>query len=391
MMSAEFLIPAYGRQPVGFVRGSGSKLWDAEGNEYLDAIAGVAVTNLGHCHPAVSAAIVEQATQLLHTSNMFAIPWQNELGLQLSRISGLERTFFCNSGAEANETALKIARLDANTRGIPDPKVLVMEGSFHGRTFATLAATGNPGVQRGYEPLVPGFVRSRFNDIDHVVQLANEHPSITAVLLEPVQGEGGVRGAGIQYLKDLRSVCDERGWLMILDEIQTGMGRTGHWFRYQEADILPDVVTLAKGLGNGVPIGACLARGTAATLISPGMHGSTFGGNPLACRVGCAVIGAIEESGAIAMARILGQRLEWRLIEALADCENVVDIRSYGLMVGIELRNPVADLVTRALQEQALVISVTREKVVRLLPSLLSSEEEIDQIAFRLGRLLATQ
>ena len=270
------LMQTYARQPVSFVRGQGARLWDDQGIEYLDAIAGVAVTNLGHAHPEIAAAIAEQAGLLLHTSNMFGISWQQQLGERLCALAGMERAFFCNSGAEANETALKLARLHAHRLGAAQPQVLVMENSFHGRTFATLAATGNPAVHRGFEPLMPGFVRVPYNDLDAVRAAAVATPGIVAVLVEPVQGEGGVRVASRDYLRELRSLCNEHGWLFMVDEVQTGMGRTGAWFGFEHASIVPDVITLAKGLGNGFPIGACLARGEAAELFTPGHHGSTL-------------------------------------------------------------------------------------------------------------------
>lgn len=382
------LMQVYARQPVSFVRGQGARLWDAEGREYLDAIAGVAVTNLGHAHPDVAAAIAEQATLLLHTSNMFGIAWQDRLGERLSALAGMERAFFCNSGAEANESALKLAWLHAKRRKIGQPQVLVMENSFHGRTFATLAATGNPAVHRGFEPLMPGFLRVPYNDIETIRQIAEHAPGIAAVLIEPVQGEGGVHAASSEYLRALRRLCDGRNWLLMADEIQTGMGRTGTWFCYQQAGIVPDVVTLAKGLGNGFPIGACLARGPAAELFSPGSHGSTFGGNPLACRVGCTVIDVIERDDIPNRAAVLGQRLLLSLREALAEVSCVVAIRGQGLMIGIELDRPCGALVHKALEQERLLITVTRDRTIRLLPPLVCDEDQIDEIAIRIRRLL---
>ena len=382
------LMHAYARQPVYFTRGQGARLWDTHGREYLDAIAGVAVTNLGHSHPEITAAIADQAGRLMHTSNMFGIEWQDSLGSRLCAISEMRRAFFCNSGAEANETALKLARLHASRRGVAHPLVVVMENSFHGRTLATLAATGNPGVQRGFEPLMPGFMRVPYADIDAVRTLASQFSNIVAVLVEPVQGESGVRIAPIEYMQALRDLCTANDWLFMVDEVQTGFGRTGAWFGYQHAGVLPDVITLAKGLGNGYPIGACLARGTAADLFSPGHHGSTFGGNPMACRIGCTVVDVMERERIPQRARVMGQRLEGALRQGLAGCEGVVTIRALGLMVGIELDRPCTELLTCALKDEALLISVSRERTIRLLPALICSEAEIDEIAARLSRLV---
>ncbi|MGN5518981.1 aspartate aminotransferase family protein [Halopseudomonas sp. Lyrl_26] len=386
--ASSFLMPVYTRQPISFVRGLGATLWDEDGIEYLDAIAGVAVTNIGHAHPEVANAIAEQAGLLLHTSNMFGIPWQERLSKQLCALSGMQRGFFCNSGAEANETALKLARLHANKQGISQPQVLVMENSFHGRTFATLAATGNPAVHRGFEPLMPGFVRLPYNDTEAVRRAADCMPNIVAVLVEPVQGEGGVRPASAAYLQALRSLCDERNWLLMLDEVQTGMGRTGAWFGFQHTGVVPDVITLAKGLGNGFPLGACLARDQAAALLAPGSHGSTFGGNPLACRVGCAVIEVMEREHLPERAARLGERLLHGLRANLDGVPGVIDIRGLGLMVGIELDGPCDDLVHKALVQERLLISVTRGRTIRLLPPLICSEAQIDEITRRLTRLL---
>lgn len=315
--SPSYLMQTYARQPVSFSRGLGARLWDTQGVEYLDAIAGVAVTSLGHANPEIAAVIAEQAGQLLHTTNMFRIEWQEQLGERLCALSGMQRAFFCNSGAEANEAALKLARLHANARQVAQPQVLVMENSFHGRTLATLAATGNPAVQLGFGPLMPGFLRVPYNNIEAVRQEAAQSPDIVAVLVEPVQGEGGVHAASAGYLQALRQLCDEHDWLMMVDEVQTGMGRTGSWFGFQHAGIVPDVITLAKALGNGFPIGACLARDAAAELFSPGHHASTFGGNPLACRVGCTVLDIMEREHIPQRAATLGHRLLAALREAL--------------------------------------------------------------------------
>lgn len=387
--SSAYLMQTYARQPVSFSRGQGARLWDTQGVEYLDAIAGVAVTSLGHANSEIAVAIAEQAGQLLHTSNMFRIEWQERLGERLCALSGMQRAFFCNSGAEANEAALKLARLHANVRRVAQPQVLVMENSFHGRTLATLAATGNPAVQRGFEPSMPGFLRVPYDDIEAVRQAAAQSPDIVAVLVEPVQGEGGVHAASAGYLQALRQLCDEHDWLMMVDEVQTGLGRTGSWFGFQRAGIVPDVITLAKALGNGFPIGACLARGAAAELFSPGQHASTFGGNPLACRVGCTVLDIMEREHIPQRAATLGRRLLAALQEALGSHPNVVAVRGQGLMVGIELDRNCAELVGRARDEQHLLITVTRGTTIRLLPPLICDEVQIDDIAARVARLLA--
>ena len=387
--SSAYLMPTYARQPVSFSRGQGARLWDTQGIEYLDAIAGVAVTSLGHAHPEIAAVIAEQAGQLLHTSNLFRIEWQERLAERLCALSGMQRAFFCNSGAEANEVALKLARLHASARRVTDPQVLVMENSFHGRTLATLAATGNPAAQRGFEPLMPGFVRVPYDDIEALRDAARQFPGIVAVLVEPVQGEGGVRAASAGYLQALRQLCDAHDWLMMVDEVQTGLGRTGSWFGFQQAGIVPDVITLAKALGNGLPIGACLARGRAAELFSPGQHASTFGGNPLACRVACTVLDILAREQLPQRAATLGRRLLAALREGLSACPEVLAIRGLGLMVGIELNRQCPELVGRALEEQRLLITVTRGTTLRLLPPLICDDAQIDDIAARVIRLLA--
>ena len=387
--SSAYLMPTYARQPVSFSRGQGARLWDTQGIEYLDAIAGVAVTSLGHAHPEIAAVIAEQAGQLLHTSNLFRIEWQERLAERLCALSGMQRAFFCNSGAEANEAALKLARLHASARRVTDPQVLVMENSFHGRSLATLAATGNPAAQRGFEPLMPGFVRVPYDDIEALREAARQFPGIVAVLVEPVQGEGGVRAASAGYLQALRQLCDAHDWLMMVDEVQTGLGRTGSWFGFQQAGIVPDVITLAKALGNGLPIGACLARGRAADLFSPGQHASTFGGNPLACRVACTVLDILAREQLPQRAATLGRRLLAALREGLSSCPEVLAIRGLGLMVGIELNRQCPELVGRALEEQRLLITVTRGTTLRLLPPLICDDAQIDDIAARVIRLLA--
>lgn len=383
------LMRAYAPQPVSFVRGSGVHLWDEQGVAYLDAIAGVAVTSLGHAHPEIAAVIAEQARILLHTSNVFRIDWQERLGERLCVLSGMKSAFFCNSGAEANETALKLAKLHGHRRQVARPKILVMENAFHGRTLATLAATGNPAAQHGFEPLLPSFLRVPYNDIEAVRRAAVQDPDIVAVLVEPVQGEGGIRVASADYLRELRALCDQHNWLLMLDEIQAGLGRTGVWFGHQHAGITPDVLTLAKALGNGFPIGACLARGAAADLFSPGQHGSTFGGNPLACRVASTVVDIMIRDQLQERAAVLGTRLLAGLQKALNNHPHVIAIRGLGLMVGVELDHPCSELVGRALDEQRLLITVTRDTIIRLLPPLVCDEEHIDDIVVRMSRLLA--
>lgn len=384
-----YLMPTYTRQNVAFVRGEGARLWDEQGREYLDAIAGVAVTNLGHANPEITAVISQQASLLLHTSNMFGIPWQEQLAQKLCSLAGMERAFFCNSGAEANEAALKIARLHARVRNIANPQIVVMSNSFHGRTLATLAATDNRDVQQGFEPLMGGFIRVPYNEIEALRDLVS-NKSIVAVLLEPVQGEGGVHCASPTYLSAVRQLCDKQDWLLMMDEVQTGMGRTGQWFGFQHADITPDVITLAKGLGNGFPIGACLAQGKAAQLFAAGSHASTFGGNPLGCRIACQVIDIMQRDLIPQKAAQLGQQLLADLCQKLKDHPNVLAIRGIGLMVGIELNCPAIDLVSRALTEQRLLITITRKQTIRLLPALICTAEQVDDIVFRISRLLAT-
>lgn len=374
----QHLMPTYQRLPVAFERGEGAWLWDQDGRRYLDALSGIAVCGLGHNHPTVTAAIQEQAARLLHTSNIYRIPLQERLGAELCRLAGMDAAFFCNSGAEANEAAIKLARLHGRRRGVELPTIVVAEGSFHGRTLATLTATGNAKVRQGFEPLVAGFIRVPYGDSAAVEALADD-PSVVAVLVEPIQGEGGINVPPPGYLASLRALCDCQGWLLMLDEIQTGMARTGRWFAFQHTGIVPDVMTLAKGLGNGFPIGACLARGEAAKTFGPGNHGSTFGGNPLACRVGLAVTEIIEAEGLTARAEALGERLLSGFRAALADVDGVVDIRGKGLMLGIALDRPCGDLVQRAL-EQGLLINVTAERVIRLLPPLIITDAEADRI-----------
>ena len=381
------IMPTYGRQDIAFVKGEGTWLIDDKGNRYLDALGGLAVIVLGHANPAVAKTLSEQGSTLLHTSNLYRIPAQEALADSLQRVSGMDNMFFANSGAEANECAIKIARLHGHKKGIENPTVIVADMSFHGRTLATLTATGNRKVHAGFEPLVKGFVRVPFNDIEAVKQVAEHNKSVVAVMVEPIQGEGGIHVADDGYLQALRQICDDNDWLLMLDEIQTANGRTGSYFCYQQYGIQPDVVTLAKGLGNGVPIGACLARGTAAGLMQPGNHGSTFGGNPLSCAVGLTVINEIEEKGLCQRAAELGERMVTRFNERLGPRNNVKEIRGKGLMIGIELDSACGDLVTKAL-EKGLLINVTAEKVIRLLPHLTTSDEEADQIVDMVSALV---
>jgi acetylornithine aminotransferase len=388
-VTAASLMNTYKPLPLQFQRGLGTRVWDQHGREYLDAVAGVAVTNVGHCHPRIVAAITEQAGLLLHTSNLYGIDWQQRLAAKLTTLSGLDAAFFNNSGAEANETALKLARLYGWAKGIEAPLVVVMDNAFHGRTLGTLAASDCAASRSSFQPLPGNFLRVPFGDIAALQALTRTYAErICAVLIEPVQGESGVQTLPAGYLQTLRAHCDSQRWLLMLDEIQTGIGRTGHWFAFQHAGIVPDVLTLAKALGNGIPIGACLARQRIADLFTPGSHGSTFGGNPLACRVACTVLEIVRDEGLLANAARQGHRLLAGLRKGLADNANVQEIRGLGLMVGIELREPVRDLALRAAQEQGLLINVTRGKTVRLLPPLTVSDQEVDMIVGRLEQLL---
>ncbi len=380
-------MPTYGRLPVSFVRGEGAWLENENGDRYLDALSGIAVCGLGHSHPAVTAAICDQAGTLLHTSNLYGIPNQQQLADRLCEISGMENIFFGNSGAEANEAAIKLARLYGHQSGIDNPAIIVVKGSFHGRTLATLSATGNRKVQAGFEPLVKGFIRAPYNDLEALTEIAARTKEVVAVMVEPVQGEGGIQIPDADYLSGIRTLCDEQGWLMILDEIQTGMGRTGEWFGFQHHDIQPDIMTLAKGLGNGLPIGACLAHGKAATLFQPGMHGSTFGGNPLVTRGALAVIETMQQLKLVERAAELGERIYQGFVDRLGNNDQVNAIRSSGLMIGIELAHPCTELVAKAL-EQKLLINVTAERVVRLLPPLILSDDEADQVIDQVSELI---
>ena len=386
-MGDEHLMQTYGRLPIAFVRGEGVWLWDTEGRQYLDAISGVAVCNLGHAHPALAQAICDQAKCLLHTSNLYRIPLQEQLGERLCQISGMERAFFCNSGAEANEAAIKLARRHAHQQGIDTPYIMVMDGAFHGRTLATLTATGNRKIQIGFEPLVAGFVRAPYGDAAAARAIADQRPGIIAILVEPIQGEAGVKIPPTGYLQELRTLCDEKGWLLMLDEVQTGMGRSGSWMAYQQENILPDVVTLAKALGNGVPIGACLARGAAAQALIPGSHGSTFGGNLLACRAALSVIDTLTKEHLPERAKIAGDLLQIALERELAGLSIVQEIRHRGLLVGIELNQPCPTLAKLALDE-GILINITSERVIRLLPPLIISDDQIQTLATGVRRAI---
>ena len=381
------LMNTYARLPVAFTHGQGSRVTDSEGRSYLDALSGIAVNTLGHNHPALVAAIAGQAARLLHTSNLYRIPAAEELSDRLAALSGMDEVFFGNSGAEANEAAIKLARFYGHQRNIDSANIIVMEHSFHGRTLATLSATGNRKTQAGFEPLVSGFVRVPFNDLAAIRAVGEHNHNVVAVMLEVLQGEGGIHLADPDYLHGLRALCDERGWLLICDEVQCGIGRTGKWFGYQHAGILPDVVTLAKGLGGGVPIGACLASGRAAGLFGPGNHGSTFGGNPLACSAALAVLDTVAQEGLLEHTVAVGQMIREGLRSELAGAKGIVDIRGRGLMIGIELDRPCGVLVQRGL-DAGLLINVTADKVVRLLPALNFSVEEGRELVVRLSALI---
>lgn len=380
------LMATYAPLPVTFSHGRGAYLYDTHDTRYLDGLSGIAVTNLGHSHPAVTQAIGEQAGRLLHTSNYYHIAAQERLADSLTRITGMQRAFFCNSGAEANEAAIKLARLYGHQRDIEQPEIIVLEDAFHGRTLATLSATGNRRIQAGFEPLVAGFVRAPRNDMGAVHTIARNNTNVVAVLLEPIQGEGGIRPLDSDYLSALRQFCSEQGWLLMFDEVQSGNGRTGHFFAYQGLNLLPDVVTTAKGLGNGIPIGACLAQGPAAGVFAAGHHGSTYGGNPLACAAAQAVVDTLENDGLYERATRLGDRVRAALLTEAGD-GSIVDLRGRGLMLGIELERPCADIMQRALDAQIL-LNVTAGNTVRLLPPLIMSDEQADTLGAGVGRVI---
>jgi acetylornithine/N-succinyldiaminopimelate aminotransferase len=383
----QHVMTTYGRQAIAFSRGKGSWLWDRQGNRYLDCVSGVAVNGLGHAHPRLVEAVSAQAARAMHVSNLYEIPEQEELAARLCALAGMDSAFFCNSGCEANEAAIKLARLFGHQRGIESPTIVVMENAFHGRTIATLSATGSRKVQAGFEPLLTGFLRVPYNDVAALLQVASVNPTIVAVLVEPVQGESGIQVPEDNYIAQLRRICDERGWLLMLDEVQSGMARTGKWFAYQHLDVKPDVMSLAKGLGNGFPIGACLARGSAAAVFTPGKHGSTFGGNPLACVCALTTLSIIEDEGLVERAGKIGQQINDGISRNLAGTYGVKQIRGKGLMIGIELDRPCGDLVSRGL-DNGLVINVTAENVVRLLPPLNLEDSEVLLLIDGVSRLI---
>jgi acetylornithine aminotransferase len=377
MTAASPVMPTYAPQPVAFERGDGAWLYDTDGRRYLDLLAGIAVNTLGHNHPRLVAAIADQASKIIHSSNLFEIPLRTALAQRLVDLSGMTNVFFCNSGLEANEAAIKIARKYGHDRGVDLPEIVVYERAFHGRSLATLSATGNEKVQKGFEPLVPGFVRVPLNDIAALERVAAERPNVVAVFLEAIQGEGGIQPARNEYLRTVRALCDRTGWLMMVDEVQCGTGRTGRWFAHQWAGIVPDVMPLAKGLSSGIPVGAVVARGAAAEVFKPGNHGTTFGGNPLAMRAGLTTIEVMEDDGLLENATAMGEVLMGGLRRELADVDGVVDIRGTGLMIGVELSRPCPQVVGQALKS-GLVVNVTADTVVRLLPPLILSREQAE-------------
>ncbi|MBU4499483.1 MAG: acetylornithine transaminase [Gammaproteobacteria bacterium] len=383
------LMNTYARQPVAFVRGEGAYLWDESGKRYLDAVAGVAVNGLGHAHPKLVKAIADQAALLIHSSNLYRIPRQEELADRLCALSGMDKAFFCNSGCEANEAAIKLARLYGHGKGVEVPTIIVMEKAFHGRTMATLTATGSRKIQAGFEPLLSGFARVPFNDIDAIRQVADHNKNVVAVLLEVVQGEGGINVLPSEYLVELRKICDANGWLLMLDEVQTGIGRTGTWFGFQHSGVMPDVMALAKGLGSGMPIGACLARGAAADVFVPGSHGSTFGGNPLACAAALATLDAIEEDKLLENVNLRGDAIRAGLRAALNGVHGVVDIRGEGMMIGVELDRPCGELVAVA-RDAGVLINVTADTVIRLVPPLMYGAAEVDALVAAVSGIVKT-
>ncbi|MBA3022881.1 MAG: aspartate aminotransferase family protein [Gammaproteobacteria bacterium] len=381
------LMNTYARQPVAFTHGEGVWLFDSNGKRYLDALSGIAVNTLGHAHPEFTAALSAQIGKLIHVSNVYQIPEQERIADKLCELSGMQEAFLCNSGCEANEAAIKLARMYGHSKGIDIPNIIVMEKSFHGRTLATLSATGNRKVQAGFEPLVKGFVRVPYDDLTAVEQVAANNPDVVAILVEPIQGEGGIRIPDASYLQGLRKICDANGWLLMLDEVQSGIGRTGKWFAHQHTGITPDVMTLAKGLGSGVPVGACLTAGKATGTFKPGNHGSTFGGNPLACTAALTTLTIMEKQNLPAHAATLGAWIQQQLQARLGSVKGVVAVRGSGLMIGIELNKPCGELVGKAL-ESGLLINVTADSVVRLLPSLVYTQTEAQQLVDMLCPLI---
>jgi len=380
-------MPTYGRLPVTFTKGEGAWLWDTQNTRYLDALSGIAVCNLGHAHPAIHKTICEQSQQLLHTSNLYHIEPQEQLASRLCKLSGMDNVFFANSGAEANEAAIKIARLYGHEKNISNPSIIVMKQSFHGRTMGTLSATGNPNIQQGFTPLLEGFIHVDFNDIDAIKTALKQHSNVVAIFLEPIQGEGGLRIPDANYLNQIRDLCDQFDLLMMLDEVQTGIARTGKWFAYQHNNITPDVCTLAKALGNGMPIGACMAKGKASTLLTAGKHGSTFGGNFLSSRVALTVLDIIEKEQLCQQAYDKGIALNKAFTQALKQNKHIIDIRNKGMMIGIELDSPCTELTQLAL-EAHLLINVTNQSTIRLLPPLIITEEQIESLVNGLSALI---
>ena len=387
MTAASPVMPTYAPQPVAFERGDGAWLYDYDGRRYLDLLAGIAVNTLGHNHPRLVAAIQDQASKIIHTSNLFENPLREALAQRLVDLSGMTNVFFCNSGLEANEAAIKIARKHGHDRGIDLPEIVVYERAFHGRSLATLSATGNDKVQKGFEPLVPGFVRVPLNDVAALERVAAERPNVVAVFLEAIQGEGGIQPARVEYLRAVRALCDRKGWLMMVDEVQCGTGRTGRWFAHQWAGVVPDVMPLAKGLSSGIPVGAVVAHGEAAKVFKPGNHGTTFGGNPLAMRAGLVTIDVMEDDGLLEHAAAMGELLMRGLRRELAGVDGFVEVRGTGLMIGIELARPCGQVVAQALQA-GLVLNVTADTVVRLLPPLILSREQAELAVATLAPIL---
>ncbi len=381
------VMKTYGRKSIAFTHGDGAWIYDTSGKRYLDALCGIAVTGLGHNHPKITKAIQEQASALIHCSNLYQIPEQEALATKLCSLSNMETVFFSNSGAEANEAAIKLARLFGHNKGIETPVIIVAEQSFHGRTMATLSATGNRKVQAGFEPLLSGFARVPYGDVEAINQVALNNKNVVAIFVEPIQGEGGIQIPHPEYLNNLRTITDKQDWLLMVDEVQTGMGRTGAWFAHQHNGIAPDVMTLAKGLGNGVPIGACLARDKAAEILAPGTHGSTFGGNPLVSRASLATINAIESDSLIDRATFIGNAIAQGLRTNFSDEASIVDIRNKGLMIGIELDRPCVSIVDHAL-EAGLLLNVTADSVIRLLPPLILDDEQIKFLIVRLTTVI---
>jgi acetylornithine/N-succinyldiaminopimelate aminotransferase len=381
------IMNTYARMPISLARGEGAWVWDTQGKRYLDALSGIAVNTLGHNHPKLVAALQDQVTKLIHTSNIYGIPLGEQLADLLCELSSMDNVFFCNSGLEANEAAIKIARKYGYDQGNTNPQIIVYDKAFHGRSLATLSATGNEKVQKGFAPLVPGFVRVPLNDIAAIEHAAAHNPNITAVFLEAIQGEGGINPARVEYLQALRTLCDTKGWLLMIDEVQCGIGRTGKWFAHQWAGVLPDVMPLAKGLGSGVPIGAVVARGKAAHVFGPGNHGTTFGGNPLAMRAGLTTLNTMREESLLDNAAKRGAQLRDGMVQQLAGISSIVEIRSHGLMMGIELDRPCADIAKQALAA-GLLVNVTNERVIRLLPPLIINAEQIEMVVNMLAPLV---